>query len=186
MRATGEVMIDVVGHNLAFGDSATGGDVRALLGTSFETLVGSVVAAERIIEFEPVVGSVLGVDVADYSSHLGAIQLLIDCVERIIENTILGEVGRHRVLQVVAAVHAVYEVRHVVEVRRRAEQSEQQTVHVVAALRQSPARIGEREVAANREPIGQVVRRVESRRRAIVEVVRTDEHAFVVVVVAGV
>src|SRR4051812_11321345 len=77
------------------------------------------------------------------------------------------------------------EIRQVVEVRGCPEQSEQQPIHVVAALRQMAARIREREVAANREALRQMVRGVEPRGGAIEKVVWADEHAFVVVVVAG-
>src|SRR5690348_2165984 len=72
----------------------------------------------------------------------------------------------------------------VVELRRRAEQAEEQSVRVVAALREIPARVRVREVAAERQTVSQTVRRVEAERRSVEIVVRAYEHALVMVVVA--
>ena len=137
------------------------------------------------MNFEPAVGEVLGVDVAERAVRLLVVQLFVEREERVVERARLAGAR-----EVVAVLHVRpveprrrVEPREVVEVRRRAEQAEEEAVHVVAALRQVAARVGEREVAADREPVGEVMVRVQARRGPIEEVVRPDEHAFIVVVV---
>src|SRR4029078_4495330 len=102
-RRAGKIVVDVVGNDLAFSDSAAAGDVGALLRAPFETLVRPVVAAQRVVELEPIVGGVFAVDVGNDSSDLVAVQLLKNRVERIVEDAIFGEVGKIGILQVVTA-----------------------------------------------------------------------------------
>ena len=184
-RGARQVVIELIVDERAFGDTSARRDVGALGRTSFDALVVRVVGAERVVELEPAVRDVLGVDVAERAVRLLIVELELSTKNGLSNVRVCPAVSSVAFGNDVRAMQSRrrIEIRQVVEVRRRAEQSEQQAVHVVAALRQVAARIGEREVAADREPVRQMVRRVEPRRRAIVEVVRTDEHALVVVVV---
>src|SRR5204862_316052 len=126
------------------------------------------------------------IDIAERAIGLLVIELLIKREERIAEDAVLagrrGVRNRHHV----AAVHARHRIqpRLVIELRRRPEEPEQETVGVVPTLREVPARIRVREVAAEGDALRQPVRRVESHRSAVEEIVRSDEHALVMVVVA--
>src|SRR6266487_99310 len=70
----------------------------------------------------------------------------------------------------------------VVEVGRRPQQRQLEPIDVVAALDERPAGVGECEIAADVQVVAQPVRAFDSNRAAGKEVVRTEKHALMVVI----
>src|SRR5690349_4801018 len=148
-RCTSQVVVYEVVDQLAFSDAPAGRNIRTFRRAPLEALVVRIVGSQSVVETEPAVGNVLGVHISEGTRRLAIVQLLVKSEERVVESTSLPGCRGVGVRDGIRTMQSGDRVkpRNVVEIRRRPVQSEQQSVHIVAPLREMTSGVGVGEVA---------------------------------------
>ena len=181
-RRCRQILIDLVVDDLSFRDAPDVLATRACgaLRRSLESLVGVVVAAQHVTELQPIGRRIVGRQISEHATELRVVDALVQRPERVVPATVRRDIGCRGMLEAEGDLPVRALVVGVVPVRRRAQQPELQPVGGVSALDVVTARVGEGDVSANVESIGQLLRGLEANRRPLVVVVRSLEHAAVV------